>query len=294
MRKMVSFVAALALLFALASQTIAAPVPALCKVYGVGTAANPYRLCDANSFELLRTKPSAHFILATHIDFKGALWMPPQTFSGTFDGRGQMIQNVLVDHTEHGFFGNLNTGTIRNLTFIKTTIKGVLNTGGVATINKGTISNVKFHGDTSSYRGLSAGYSVINDGLIENGYTSGVRSAGGYSTGTGVVHTNNGKIMNTLNASIVHGVYGAAGYVNTNNGLIQRADSWGGTYPQVSGAAFVLLNSETGQILDSKSSGNLYYSKSFSPEIVKGFSDFVGTNTGTILRSQVTGKLIAQ
>lgn len=78
--------------------------------------------------------------LTADIDLNNIAWTPIAVFKGTFDGNEKTISNLNVTAEKAaGFFANLYTGTIKNLTIDGANVKGSHHVGAIAGGSYGTI-----------------------------------------------------------------------------------------------------------------------------------------------------------
>ena len=258
---------------------------------GEGKVGNPYKISTAAELAWFRdyvngtivdedeaagtTHPSASATLTEDIDLsefchaadaatntEELSWDPIgnsdfKMYCGTFDGNGKIIRNLYINATSFntGFFGHVNNGSIKNITFdnakvnstgdnigilvgdagycmienIKTlascSVKGNIYVGGIAGSAKGNISNCENHvvvKGTGSEGGIVGYYS-------DNSITSCANYGEIISTGpaaggmVGVLQT--GTIQNSANYGNISGTYnvgnliGLAFVCNLNNVL---------------------------------------------------------------------------
>ena len=120
---------------------------------GLGTAEDPYLIETAEQLSGIRYDMAASYKLAADIDLAGAAWQPigmfvPQgmegeeaempdpayAFTGTFDGDGHSISNLVIDQPEGyalGLFGCIAGAKVENLTVENATVDGSLMCGAV-------------------------------------------------------------------------------------------------------------------------------------------------------------------
>ena len=80
--------------------------------------------------------------LTADIDLNNIAWTPIAVFKGTFDGNGKTISNLNVTAEKAaGFFANLYTGTIKDLTIDGANVKGSHHVGAIAGGSYGTIQD---------------------------------------------------------------------------------------------------------------------------------------------------------
>ena len=126
---------------------------------GSGSKANPYRIATKADLLDMRTKITTaattdafrdkHYILLADVDFAGGVMgtigtETSQTFTGSFDGQGHTISNVVIGRDNRwprcGFFGTLNGGTLRRLTLrnVSNQITGTSPSGNDSRYNRYT------------------------------------------------------------------------------------------------------------------------------------------------------------
>ena len=226
--------------YALGKEAAALTVPVvlggaqtLAKPRGSGTEQSPYQIGTAA--ELLWFAQavndgdnSAWATLQNDIDLSGAAWAPITTYSGTFDGQGHTIDNLVLELTTDstgdtyaGFVGELS-GTIQNLTLgegcriaaVSTASFGQLYTGGICGENSGTIQNCINRGTVTvtaptPFAGGICGYN--NGGTIQNCANTGNINV------TGTFMTRAGGILGYCNSSTIEGCF--------NTGMVSASAS---------------------------------------------------------------------
>ena len=127
-------------------------------------------------------------------------------YCGTFDGNGKTIRNLYINSTimYKGFFGNANSGSIKNITFDNAKVKNTHYNGtGILTgvFEKCTIENIKTLANCS----------------VE----------GTYNTG-GIAGTGTGNISNCENRAMVNGTNNVGGIVgNSSDNTISSCANYG-------------------------------------------------------------------
>lgn len=198
--------------------------------------------CVHNDTELRNALNNANskVILMNDIDING-MWMPIDSFAGTFDGNGYKISNFTSvstsnDNTQCGFFRVLK-GTVKNVIFENATISQAqtmddsesynIGAGVLAGyIDGGTVDNIIIKNSNVSstqVAGLLAGQ-VKNDSKISNVYTSGTVNvaASGYNASIA------GGIVGFLQESLIE-KSGSSGTVNAGMGNAYSSIGAGGT-----------------------------------------------------------------
>lgn len=167
-------------------------------------------------------------------------------FEGVFDGNGHTVSGMFINTTSshNGLFGNVS-GTVQNLTFVKSWVKGGKNTAGIVGYNAGSLS------DLSNSAAVTATDECVG-GVVGNSSQKSYRVAS--------------VIKNSKNDGIVVGSKGVGGVVGCatdvlfdgleNNGEIEGLAFVGGVighvnahgdndvkhlrnYGKISGTAFV-------------------------------------------------------
>ncbi|MCF7954162.1 MAG: PASTA domain-containing protein [Phycisphaerae bacterium] len=218
---------------------------------GDGTADNPYQIATANELHLLSLRSEDWdkcFVLTADIDMDPSVagnttytnsligtyhfdgYGNPANqdndfpFTGTFDGGGHSIKNVVIDAPDEryiGLFGYNYGGVVKNLGVENITIEGYTNVSGLAAYSSGDISKCFVTGSISGYEcvGSVAG---VNYGKISQSFCSGEVS-GAFESG-GFVGENRNRIEDCYSASSVR----YAGFAGSNyNGEINRCYSIG-------------------------------------------------------------------
>ena len=130
------------------------------------------------------------------------------SFYGTFDGQGHTVSGIYInsENDYQGLFG-YNKGTIKNIEFTESYIKGSKYVGGICSYNYGSISDC-YNSGTISGNNIG-GVCGINYGTISNCYNSGTVN-GDYYVG-GVCGENYGTISNCyyLEGTADGGIYGS-------------------------------------------------------------------------------------
>ena len=183
-------------------------------------------------------------------------WLPigkeSNGFSGTFDGNGYILSNLVVDRISSrvGLFGELSTsGTIAGIGLLNIDVRGYSGrVGGLVGQNKGgTISNSYSSGSVSGRRYIGGLVGRNEEGTINNSYSTGEVS-GNISVG-GLVGVNGSEsvISSSYSSGSVSGWQGVGGLVGwSEEGTITNSYSSG----SVSGVSYVggLVGYNTGSI----------------------------------------------
>lgn len=211
-------------------------------------------------------------------------------FTGTFNGQGYTLSNIVIPIQNYaGVFG-YSTGTIRNVNVIDIGFGtgDATYLGGFVGLNEGLIedcgvtssSTINLWG--SSYIGGFAGY---NSGTI-NRCSSSVSLYCDYGSTNnygGFAGYNSGTITNSYSTGNVDRRRDAGGFVGNNVGTISYCYSTGTVTQQVFGTGlggFANTNGVGGIIENSYATGNVYGT---------GTASFVVSNSGTISNSYSIG-----
>ncbi|NLV21731.1 MAG: hypothetical protein GXY49_07070, partial [Syntrophomonadaceae bacterium] len=217
----------------------------------------------------------------------GTGWQPIGSgdtyFTGSFDGAGYTISNLLINRPEGnytGLFGSTGINAkLLNVKLENATVNGGRLSGCLVGYNEGSLGNCNASGDISgsSYTGgligsnwgnittccstgnvsgsayNTGGLAGYNYGSISNSYASGSVSSDSYNTG-GLAGYNYGSISNSYaSGSVSSNSYDTGGLVGENDGSISNSYASG----SVSG------DSDTGGLVgyNGKSISNCYYDK---------------------------------
>ncbi len=205
-------------------------------------------------------------------------------FSGTFDGRGHVIEDLFIDRpdrSEVGLFGYVaEVATITNVVMVNVTVTGRSWVGGIVGGNAGTVSN---SGSSGTVTGGGGGLIGNNTGIVTDSWSS--ASVTGSSRVGGLVGFNDGgNITRSHSAGDVTGNHiDAGGLVGANWGTIRASYS----NSTVTGArcvgGLVGENARGGIVSDSYATGSVT-----GNDRVGGLS---GANTATVENSYSTGSV---
>ena len=137
-------------------------------------------------------------ILTADIDLTGKQWTPIDQYGmsgyqGVFDGQGHCITGLAIttesDNEPITLFGCIgDKGTVKNLQLVNVryNMKGISNSGGIATQNYGTITACSVTGTITTAGGNIGGITLSNSGTITacwfKGSLTGYHFAGGIAT----------------------------------------------------------------------------------------------------------------
>lgn len=143
---------------------------------GDGTADNPYQIATVADLQLISQRPSACYVLVDDIDAASYAFTPISNFSGTLDGNGHTVSNLLIDTNESyaGIFKQtvLNDmgsagATVKNLVFVNPAValnSGNTNAGLIAgSASRINVENVQVYG-LKAYS--EAGFNGTFGGLV--------------------------------------------------------------------------------------------------------------------------------
>jgi len=150
-------------------------------------------ITTAEELAAIADAPNEKYILGNDINFKGDIWTPIESFSGTLDGNGHKIYNFLIsDTSDRAGFVRTNSGVIKNLVFDEfsfsvnhSSSSMYAQIGIIAGTNSGTIENCRVISGT------------VNFSLSKNGYGSQQR----YASIGGLVGENDGRISSCTNTA---------------------------------------------------------------------------------------------
>ena len=244
-------------------------------------------------------------------------------FTGTFDGLGHVIRNLVIDQPAMRFVGLFgatgNSSVIRNVGLEGGSVKGGYVVGGLVGYNMGRISASYATGSVSAsaltFNDSAAGGLVgRNSGSISASYATGTVSAsasgGGNASAGGLVGYNDGSIGDSyatgspsdatgpVSASASGGGNASAGgLVGGNNGSIGASYATGSVNASASGGGFA---SAGGLVGENHSGGSIAASYATGPVSASasggGYASaggLVGYNAGSIGASYATGPVSA-
>jgi hypothetical protein len=177
-------------------------------------------------------------------------------FSGTFDGNGHMVRNLVIDAADRervGLFGYISeSAEVKNLTLEAVSIKGATYVGALVGWNSGTILSCTSAGNVEGKRsvgglvggnedkihGSSSDATVIGGtcigGLVGRNFKGGTifgcrSSAGVYGVSEvgGLVGNSRGTVSSCYSAGLVYGEQSAGGLVGHNGGPGFWEEQWG-------------------------------------------------------------------
>ena len=246
---------------------------------------------------------TANIALPTPTEEGGSNWTPMgnlednKRYAGTFDGAGYTVSGLAINRPDddgQGFFRNIGRdGTVKNLT-VAGSVKGRINTGGIAGSNEGTVTNcnnqVEVTGTDGSTGGI-VGSNGVQGTLVactNTGTVNGTDNTGG------IAGSNEGTVTNCNNQVEVTGTDGSTGGIVgsngvqgtlvacTNTGTVNGTDNTGG----IAGYSYGTVTNCTNQVEvngTNSSTGGIVGSNSGQGTLV------ACTNTGTVNGTSSTG-----
>ena len=304
----------------------ACPRAAVVTAAGSGSENDPWQVSTLCQLQEIHYDTAAHYRLANDIDAKqshewrdGKGFSPIETFSGSLDGSGHSILNLLINPGQAdyvGLFGRLSGGALQRLALVNVTVRGRDAVGALAgsveangSVNGSTVTGLiggrdRVGGVAGENHGLiklshSESTVVGTTAVLWHGHTIGglvgmntsgarIRSshARGSVSGTnsvgGLVGENYGRLYHSHAQSTVSGHYFVGGLAGSNHGFISGSYSAG----EVSGGEYMGglagLHDYSKFIVDS-------HSDSMVISAGNGVGGLVGVSPGSILRSHATG-----
>ncbi len=187
----------------------ACPWAAVITAAGSGSEDDPWQVGTLCQLQEIRYDTAAHYRLANDIDAKqshewrdGKGFPPIESFSGSLDGSGHSVLNLLINpgQTDHvGLFGRLSGGALQRLALVNVTVRGRDATGALAG-------------------------SIATNGSIKLSTVTGL--IGGRTNVGGVAGENHGLIKLSHSESTVAGTVDFQGHGNTIGGLVGK-NFWG-------------------------------------------------------------------
>ena len=304
----------------------ACPRAAVVTAAGSGSENDPWQVSTLCQLQEIHYDTAAHYRLANDIDAKqshewrdGKGFSPIETFSGSLDGSGHSILNLLINPGQAdyvGLFGRLSGGALQRLALVNVTVRGRDAVGALAgsveangSVNGSTVTGLiggrdRVGGVAGENHGLiklshSESTVVGTTAVLWHGYTigglvgmntSGARIRSSHARGSvsgadsvgGLVGENYGRLYHSHAQSTVSGHYFVGGLAGSNHGFISGSYSAG----EVSGGEYMGglagLHDYSKFIVDS-------HSDSMVISAGNGVGGLVGLSSGSIIRSHATG-----
>lgn len=179
-------------------------------------------ISSPEDMQKLHDNPNGQFRLTRDIDMSTAYgtgdgWKPVPEFSGTFDGRGYIISNLIVSRASErycGLFGQVkSSASINNLKLQNAQISGGEYTGAIAGACSGNVSNCIISGNVSSQSSNVGGaFGLFENGLVQN-VVSTVSVVGNQNVGGLVGDVTSGTIEASSSDGSVNGSSNVGGIV---------------------------------------------------------------------------------
>src|SRR6478609_7646023 len=151
---------------------------------------------------------AGNYYLSSDIDGLNASWSPPAEFTGTLDGRGKTIKNLVINNTNHtagAFFQTTGSAIIKNLRFTGITVTGNNIAAGVVGVAiDSSLDQVGFQGTVTGSSEAGGLVGRLFGGSITRSYMKGSVSG---ATGTigGLVAYSAGAIIGSYAQATVTG-----------------------------------------------------------------------------------------
>ncbi len=226
----------------------------------------------------------------------GKGWQPigdsgAEQFTGTLDGQGYEIRDLLIDLGEAGHGGLFHRvgegGVIENLGVVNATVTAGM-AGGLVVWNSGTINECHFAGNLTGEWG-AGGLVGGSWGTVTNSHSTGSVNAMGVELGVGgLVGSNGGTVSNSYSSCSVTGEVYLGGLVGWNmGGTVSSCHATGMVTAEWNAGG--LVGSNSGTVSDSYSSGDISGQNNVGG-LVGGNSGIVKNSyaTGTVTRSSET------
>lgn len=199
---------------------------------GNGKSDNPYQISTLNNlYWLAQNKENGkyHYIQTADINaaetknwFGGQGWIPIGYFTGSYNGKGHVIDSLFINRPDSsciGLFGVCESFAIDSLGVSNVNIKGGDVVGGLVGIGRGTISNCYSTGVVTG-RYTIGGLAGTMEGTISNSYSTVTVNC---SSNAGGLAAEARKLINCYSAGAVTG--GTAGGL-VNKGKSEKSSFW--------------------------------------------------------------------
>lgn len=275
-------------------------------VGGAGTLRSPWLIDSVEGLRAIEAWPDASFRLIADLDLVEAVgvhWKPlfgcpeaeplcetPTPFTGTLDGGGHTLRRMSIGPGANfaGLFGLIRGGTVRNLTFIDPTVRGVAYVGTVAGALSGgpevpaVVEAIRVIGaDVRGGSSVGGLVGSMEDGLTELSWSQFHGDVEGATRTGGAVGLCRGDLFGVDTLGAVEALGGATG------GVVGQLETPGFIRQSVAGGPAVTGNRFTGGLVGANFGGIL--------EDVANEASVIGTinvgglvgqhvNSGSILR----------
>ncbi len=199
----------------------------------VVAASSPTGISDWHDLDNIRNDRSGSYELSNDLDSSSSGydslvdttdgWVPIDSFTGTFDGKGHHIGDLVIDRggtSNVGLFGDGMGGTIQDVGLVDVDITGGYNTGSLVGTNTGTVSRVFTSGSVTGTQLWSGGVVGYNDGTIEDAYSLAVVDG---DTIGGLVGYNNDTVRRCVATGDVAEGSNAGGLAGEHGGTLEDA-----------------------------------------------------------------------
>ncbi|QLH76923.1 hypothetical protein HZS55_06270 [Halosimplex rubrum] len=200
-------------------------------------------ITDWDDLDEIRNEMSGDYVLVndldaniagydTHVTDPDNGWDPiGGTFSGTLDGNGHEISDLVINRPEQGEIGLFaeNDGTVKQLSVVDCDITGDSAVGSLIGINEsnGIISSCSATGSVSANEYVGGLIGSNNGGEVSASDAANTIS-GGESTGGLLGYNYNGTVTKCYATGTVDGTLSTGGLVGTNTGTVSQAYATGG------------------------------------------------------------------
>ena len=276
-------------------------------------------ITNAHQLQLMAMDLSASYRLTSNIDFSSGLGVGGKfpgmwsatgfspigdvstAFTGSFDGEGRTISNLVINRPSDAYIGLFGTigigGSASNLSLQNANVTGLAYVGGLTGFNDGSISNVSVSGAIAGSFRIGGLVGQNNTGRsINNASASGTVTASGSGYAGGLVGVSSGSISGSFATVAVSGngastapFGGLVGWNNGSSSIIQNSYATGtvssGTGSTRTGG---LVGQNNGKVFDSYATGNVSGG-------TQGSGGLVGYNAigATIARTYAAGTVNA-
>jgi len=250
---------------------------------------------DWHDLNAVRDKLGGHYILMNGLDSttagyeelasptanQGKGWQPIGTednlFTGTFDGQGYEIRDLLINRPDESFIGLFGVvgegGMVQNIGVVNADVTGYGAVGALVGDNEGAVSNSYSTGSVTG-TGWVGGLMGVNLGTVSDSYSTG--SVTGDERVGGLVGFNEAApVSNSYSTGSVTGRYSVGGLVGATSGTVSHAYSTGSVTGDVNVGG--LVGENTGTVSDSYSTGSVTGDSSVG--------GLVGANPGAVSNS---------
>ena len=263
-------------------------------------------------FQAISTDSTGYYALGSNLDATDILVAPIASFTGTLNGLGHTITNVVMASTQGLISATGVDSVIQNIGLEGGSLTAALvNSGGLVGHNFGTVSNSYNSGSVASLNGAIGGLIGRNEaGTISNSYASGAIT-GAVGVGGLIGFNNSGLITDSYAkgsvTSAAASVGGLVGYSTTGDIIRSYAS---GPVAGATGVGGLLGGGTTGSVTDSYTIGDVsgttntgglvgslttgVVSLSYSTGDVTGTTStagLVGSTTGVVETSYSTGDI---